>query len=209
MKNNYSKNKHCKCGKLITNKSVHCKHCANTNKNNPQYIDGRTLKKYYCFNCNKKISYSRKLCLNCLAKLHKKENNNNWKGGTPKCVDCGKRLKGYKGIRCRKCANSNNPPNWRGGKSFEEYGKEFDSSLKEQVRFRDKYKCRICGCSQLENRKHLDVHHIDYNKKNNILNNLISLCIFCHRKTNGNREYWTNYFKNFWENLQCQILKTN
>ena len=40
-----------------------------------------------------------------------------------------------------------------------EYGLEFDSSLKESVRFRDSYKCKLCGCSQLENGKQLDIDH--------------------------------------------------
>lgn len=75
-----------------------------------------------------------------------------------------------------------------------EYGVEFDSTLKEQVRFRDKYKCQVCGCTQLENGRQLDCHHIDYNKKNNILNNLIALCHSCHMKTNNNRIYWKEYF---------------
>ncbi len=78
-----------------------------------------------------------------------------------------------------------------------EYGAEFDNSLKEQVRFKDKYKCRGCNCPQIENGRQLDVHHIDYNKKNNNINNLISLCIGCHSKTNVNREYWKEYFINF------------
>jgi len=84
--------------------------------------------------------------------------------------------------------------NWRGGKSFEEYGREFDSSLKEQIRFKGNYKCQVCGCSQLENGRQLDCHHIDYNKKNAKLNNLIALCRKCHSKTNNNREYWEKYF---------------
>lgn len=75
-----------------------------------------------------------------------------------------------------------------------EYGSEFDNALKEQIRFRDQYKCRMCGCSQLENGKQLDVHHVDYNKNHNIQKNLISLCMKCHRKTNSNREYWKQYF---------------
>lgn len=86
-------------------------------------------------------------------------------------------------------------PNWLGGNT--EYGSEFDNKLKEQVRFRDEYICQICGCSQLENGKQLDVHHIDYNKKNNILSNLISLCISCHRRTNFNRNYWRGVFNHF------------
>ena len=85
-------------------------------------------------------------------------------------------------------------PNWKDGASFEPYGLEFDSSLREQVRFREKYKCKLCDCSQLENGQQLEVHHIDYDKKNNNLNNLVALCIHCHRKTNGNRKHWTKYF---------------
>ena len=88
-----------------------------------------------------------------------------------------------------------NNPNWKGGISFEEYGAGFDDILKEQVRFRDHYKCQKCGCSQLENGRQLDCHHIDYNKKNHNINNLISLCISCHMKTNYNRDFWKDYFK--------------
>jgi hypothetical protein len=43
--------------------------------------------------------------------------------------------------------------------------------------------------------KKLQIHHIDYNKKNNNLNNLISLCLSCHTKTGFNRSYWEKYFK--------------
>ncbi len=37
--------------------------------------------------------------------------------------------------------------------------------------------------------RYLD-NHIDYNKKNSNLNNLITLCGSCHTKTNTNRNYW-------------------
>lgn len=82
------------------------------------------------------------------------------------------------------------------GISYEnsEYGSEFDSSLKEKVRFRNSYKCQFCGCSQIENGRQLDCHHIDYNKKNNT-SNLISLCRSCHIKTNYKREYWKNFLE--------------
>lgn len=39
-------------------------------------------------------------------------------------------------------------------------------------------------------------HNIDYNKNNNDLNNLVTLCHSCHSKTNGNRNNWLNHFKN-------------
>jgi len=48
--------------------------------------------------------------------------------------------------------------------------------------------CQIKAIFELKNR-------VNYNKKNCNSDNLISLCLLCHRKTNGNRDYWTNYFK--------------
>jgi len=86
-------------------------------------------------------------------------------------------------------------PNWNNGSSFGEYSQEFDSDLKERVRFRDNYRCQGCGCSQLENGKMLDIHHIDYNKQNCDIYNLISLCRSCHSMTNGKREYWKKYYE--------------
>ncbi len=82
---------------------------------------------------------------------------------------------------------------WQGGKSFEEYGVKFNNKLKEFIRTRDKYSCRECGISQKKLSRKLDVHHIDYDKKHNETNNLISLCNVCHSKTNFNRKDWTNY----------------
>jgi len=76
------------------------------------------------------------------------------------------------------------------------YGVEFTDELKEQVRFRDEYKCQGCGCQQLENGKALDVHHIDYDKMNNKVDNLIALCKPCHSQTNYNRDYWKEYYNN-------------
>ncbi len=84
----------------------------------------------------------------------------------------------YENGKIRLAGNLN--PSWQGGKSFEEYGAEFDNTLKEQIRFRDGYKCRECGCSQLEAGRQLDVHHKDHNKKNNNPKNLMSLCRKCH-----------------------------
>jgi hypothetical protein len=81
-------------------------------------------------------------------------------------------------------------PNWRGGVSFEPYPTDWTSDLKESIRRRDGYACRLCGKTQDENGSKLDVHHIDYDKGNLDPQNLISLCVSCHRKTNGARLYW-------------------
>ena len=87
-------------------------------------------------------------------------------------------------------------PNWQNGKSFEPYPLGWNKTFKEQIRFRDGYKCQICGCPEVENNRKLAVHHIDYNKENLAPENLISLCNGCHSKTNGNRKYWTEFLKN-------------
>jgi 5-methylcytosine-specific restriction endonuclease McrA len=86
--------------------------------------------------------------------------------------------------------------NWQGGKSSEEYGVDWTDSLRKSIRERDSYVCQKCGIHQSELDKKLDVHHIDYNKLNLDPKNLITLCRFCHLKTNLNREYWINYFNN-------------
>jgi hypothetical protein len=85
-----------------------------------------------------------------------------------------------------------NHPNWRGGNK--DYPYEFNHTLKELIRERDGYLCQLCHCEQNEHR--LDVHHINYNRYDLSLENLISLCIHCHRKTNFNRDYYTKYFSN-------------
>lgn len=55
--------------------------------------------------------------------------------------------------------------------------------LREIVLERDKHKCVECG----ESRKKLDVHHIDGNKENNRLENLMTLCCRHHAKIHNER----------------------
>ena len=86
--------------------------------------------------------------------------------------------------------------NWRGGIS--PYPQDWTDDLKEAIRKRDNYICQLCGIHQNELRernKKLDVHHIDYQKDNLNPKNLITLCRYCHCKTNFDRDYWTKYFE--------------
>ena len=85
---------------------------------------------------------------------------------------------------------------WQGGKSFEPYSSEFNNTLKRKIRKRDKYTCQECGFTEEQLGYILGIHHIDYNKKNNNSNNLISLCKSCHSKTNWGRKKWTQYYQN-------------
>jgi len=141
-----------------------------------RFKDGRTMKKYYCKDCGIKITY---------------QSGYYGQGKCNHCNQISKPLPSKEAIRNQSLAHGGT------GIPYEndEYGAEFDNALKEQVRFRDKYKCQVCGCPQIENGRQLDVHHIDYNKRNNILNNLVSLCRKCHMKTNYNREEWEEYFQ--------------
>ena len=48
--------------------------------------------------------------------------------------------------------------------------------LRKQALERDRYICQLCGSMT----KQFNVHHRDENKKNNTLENLITLCVECH-----------------------------
>lgn len=87
-------------------------------------------------------------------------------------------------------------PNWNNGSSFEPYGIEFNKEFKQLVYERDNYTCQCPNCKNKINT--LDAHHIDFNKQNNTLENVITLCRSCHTKTNGknNRQYWTEFYQN-------------
>lgn len=163
-------------------------------ENHPNFKYGSTLIRHYCirFDCNNEISYGnwlhgKQTCLSCSMKerfsIHENHpmfgKENKWGNHT---IESKSKISLSHGGTGTPYENT-------------EYGAEFDSNLKEQIRFRDGYKCKVCGCTQLENGRQLDVHHKDYNKKNNKPDNLASLCMTCHRKTNGNRDYWIEYFK--------------
>lgn len=87
-----------------------------------------------------------------------------------------------------------NHHNWKGGISKEPYSFGFDNPLKEKIRKRDAYRCQECFRHQDELSRKLCIHHIDYNKKNNSENNLISLCSICHTQTNFKRYEWSEYY---------------
>lgn len=98
--------------------------------NNANYKDGRTLKKYYCVDCNKEIVcytflFGSKRCGSCSRKGERHPNygkkfkinpkcikrgkyHSGWKGGISlkkqKCKDCGKKISCY-AKRCQPCAS--------------------------------------------------------------------------------------------------------
>lgn len=75
-----------------------------------------------------------------------------------------------------------------------EYGAGF-YKLKPKIRKRDNYTCQLCKDKHDKSSKYLDVHHMDYNKKNNIPENLICLCHTCNIHVNRFRSFWTLFFQ--------------
>ena len=83
---------------------------------------------------------------------------------------------------------------WKGGISFEPYTPEFNKLLKKQIKERDNCQCQHPDC--LKKNVKLHVHHINYIKKDQRPENLITLCGSHHCKTTtGNREFWTFFYQ--------------
>lgn len=75
-----------------------------------------------------------------------------------------------------------NNPNWKCG-NVRKNGYTWDwSQIKKLVKKRDNFKCRLCGIGYGHYKRDHAVHHIDENKQNNSLENLITLCVGCHCK---------------------------
>ncbi len=71
-----------------------------------------------------------------------------------------------------------------------------DEEFKEMVFERDRHKCMNSLCRYKWSSYRLCRHHIDYNRKNCDLSNIITLCISCNARANFNREWWTSFYQN-------------
>ena len=98
-------------------------------------------------------------------------------------------------MKCRIAKTGKNNPAWQGGISFEPYSLEWKKEIKDLIKQRDNYTCQICQKLFSQEDKELHIHHIDYNKKNCLPENLISLCHSCHSKTNHKRKFWQNHLQ--------------
>lgn len=88
-------------------------------------------------------------------------------------------------------------PSWKGGISFEPYGMDFGRKLKKLIKERDGccMLCNVCFEDLKLLKRNVHIHHIDYNKRNNFPQNLLSLCVRCHALTNHNRDKWIPFFQ--------------
>lgn len=162
------------------NTKLKISHALIGNKNNfGKKLSPETIKKITDSQKGKKLSddHKRKLSLAKIGKPSKRK-------GCKVSEETKEKLRQYVGEKAS---------GWKGGLSKIAYSVNWTLTLKRSIRERDKYTCQICGSPQ-EDRVHA-IHHIDYDKKNCNPNNLITLCIKCHCKTNNNRNYWIEYFK--------------
>lgn len=160
-----------------------------------------------CLICRKEFEHygSRIVCSrDCLSKYMSEqrinENNPSWiknkkKSICPKCNNdfeyTGVNLhKGQKKVFCSLACSrgyGNNKKFIENKKKSYKYPRVFNKKLK--IKIRDNNKCQLCGSEE-----NLEVHHIDYIKKNCDENNLITLCRKCHNITHDNRGFWTQVF---------------
>jgi DNA-directed RNA polymerase subunit RPC12/RpoP len=167
------------CMKLVAKNG--CARCSRKEKLTPEEIrrriSGRTIRlvstEYH--NCHKKLDWR---CLEC-GNLFESNwvNVSNGHG----CPLCGRQI-GERNHR------------WRGGIPSK-YPREFDGTLKEQIRDRDGRACQYpdCNYDEREYGVKLHVHHINRDKSNCQPYNLISLCKF-HHKAVEDRPEWQDYF---------------
>lgn len=107
-------------------------------------------------------------------------------------------------------------PCYRDGKSCAPYVSNW-AGIRKLIRHRDDYLCQHPGCYVSENGKKHDCHHIDRDRNNNELANIILLCHRHHVATFfGNPDFWTEYYDSVQEtrgiyksNTEVTVMKKN
>jgi hypothetical protein len=187
-----------------------CKSCSNKEVGNrPEQLETRrltginNLKKYGSI--KNAVVFKKGEC--------SKEKSPTWKGGAPKCLDCGVQLKRYKSKRCVKCSGKNkrgvkrplslvlklraNSPkgenhwNWNGGSSSKNTLIRMSSEYRQwrnEVFERDNYTCQKCGIRSgcgIEVKLNAD-HVKPFSTHPGLrfeVGNGITLCVDCHKQT--------------------------
>lgn len=190
------------CGKAVyrppshwlrTPEKFYCSHkchgLANRAGTNPAYVNGRWADCQVCGAKFQKSHPHNKCCsLKCAglaARLPARQ-----------CPECGVsfRPRSHLHTYCvRTCANAAHSKRIRGagngryvhGEDATPYPPGWTHTHREAIRERDGHRCKVCGMTQAEHGKKLNVHHIDYVKDNLDPNNLITCCRFCHGKMHG------------------------
>lgn len=154
-----------KKGKIIPNFYNLCEACGSG------FISKNKKAKYCSNNCRYNIRI--RLCKNddCFNFIRFYPGNNiNRDFCSRKCADK---------IHSSKMLGEGNPI-WNGGISFEPYPTGWTREFRKKVREIDSFTCQICSKKQCEGDRTFHVHHIDEDKKNINIENLITLCPKCH-----------------------------
>ncbi len=194
-----------------------CGNCRKVIKRKP-YAFKRSKYLYCSMNCrNEHYLITKKLELSNSGRFNK--GHISWNMGNAEfrnCLVCNKKIT-VEGIRKKQKRNfcsrkhqwqymrGKNHHCWRGGLSREPYTEDFELRIRHLIRKRDHYKCQLCGFTEYQNNIALSVHHIDYDKKNNNEDNLITLCQKCHNKTNHKRDDWKIIFQNIMRSMKENI----
>lgn len=174
--------------KFQTNRII--KNCHVCNKEilyKPSRLKAIKGNKFFCSYECKGVYLSKPLDCKCLicSNLFTRTKSQIEKGGGKYCS-----------MRCKGIGESGkNSRFWKDGSAKTPYARGWNKALKMLIKERDGFRCKICGVPQIECILPLAVHHIDYNKNNHSLSNLITLCSSCHTKTTNDREKWGLYFK--------------
>ena len=144
------------------------------------------------------------------------------------CFQCGipmwvtqNRLRKYGKVFCsRQCANQGhrgvlagkNNGRYVHGEALAKYPATWTESLKEQVRNRDTMcvSCRMTPEESLaQTGRALDVHHVDYRKTHNTVDNLVTLCKWCHGMQHGgpaSRKAWMKRWRAYLRTQQLPLF---
>lgn len=106
--------------------------------------------------------------------------------------------------KMRVCNKGERNPNWQGGISSNPYPLEY-RQIKDKIRERDNRACQLCSKIKQSGDNKLDVHHIDYNKRNSDPKNLITLCHSCNKEVESDKKAWTRIFKRKIKNIYKQM----
>lgn len=165
-----------------------------------------------CVYCDKSFlaypAHKRKLCSRiCMGKWFsenlKGEQNGNWQGGLPKCLNCKKQLTSYSAMFCKKCMRGEHSNAWKGGTTTQDKLERarFKKEMQKLIFERDNYTCQICSVRGIA----LQVDHIQrwskYVELRFSIDNCRTLCVACHYKITFNKEMPKN-IKTWGQNLK-------
>jgi len=148
------------CGKKLTSRTYGlCGKCYAINMRKKGLFSGRK----HSIETKKKMSEIQKRIVRVLPH-HSGKDASNWKGGLPKCVDCGKTLSRYDTKRCLHCNNlGERANNWKGGITpLHQFIRNLEQATqwKKEVLQRDNYTCQGCGLkSETGNFNLMVAHH--------------------------------------------------